>query len=247
VANKPKKSGSSAGVDRRARVEELKRQQQAQERKKTLLLAAIGIGVAAVLIVPSSLVLMHRNHQKHRDPATVGATAAAAQCDAVKIDPATGGQDHVDAQTHVDYATIPPSSGRHFQYPADVNERGYYTTKDTPTVEQLVHNLEHGYTIVWYDPKIATEELNVLKDIGGLLRNNSAFRKIIVAPWDVTRGAFPADRPIAMSHWGGPSDPTKPTSPENGYREFCGEASGGAIVQFMKDHPATDTPEPNTP
>jgi hypothetical protein len=156
VANKPKKSGSTAGADRRARVEELKRQQQAQERKKTLLLALIGIGVAAVLIVPSSLVLVHRNHQKHRDPATVGVSAAAAQCDAVKIDPATGGQDHVDAKTHVDYATVPPSSGRHFQFPADVNERGFYTTKDTPTVEQLVHNLEHGYTIVWYDPKIAS-------------------------------------------------------------------------------------------
>jgi hypothetical protein len=171
VANKPKKSGRGPGEDRRARVEELKRKQQAEERKKNLLLAAIGIGVAAVLIVPSTLVLMHKNHQKHRDPATLGVSAALASCDAVKIDPATGGQDHVDEKTHVDYATIPPSSGRHFQYPADVNVRGFYTTKDTPTVEQLVHNLEHGYTIVWYDPKIASDQLNVLKDLGGLLRN----------------------------------------------------------------------------
>ena len=221
--------------------------QQKEERRKNLLLAAIAIGVAAILIVPSTLVLVHRNHQKHRDPATIGASAAAAQCDAVKVDPATGGQDHVDAKTHVDYATIPPSSGRHFQFPADVNIRGYYTTKDTPTVEQLVHNLEHGYTVVWYDPKIASGELNVLKDVAGLLRNKQEFHKIIVAPWDTTRGAFPANRPIAMSHWGGPSDPNNAKSPQSGYREFCGQASGGAIEQFMRDHPATDSPEPNTP
>jgi len=86
----------------------------------------------------------------------------------------------------------------------------------------------------------------VLKDLAGLLRNKSEFHKIIVAPWDTTRGAFPPDRPIAMSHWGGPTKGTDPKS-ENGYREFCGKASGGAIQQFMRDHPASDSPEPNTP
>jgi hypothetical protein len=246
VANKPKKSGQGPGEDRRARVEELKRKQQAEERKKNLMLAAIGVGVAAVLIVPSTLVLMHKNKEKHRDPGTLGVTAALASCDAVLTDPATGGQDHVDEKTHVDYATIPPSSGRHFQYPADVNVRGFYTTKDTPTVEQLVHNLEHGYTIVWYDPKIASAQLDVLKDVGGLLRDKAQFKKIIVAPWDTTRGPFPAGKPIAMSHWGGPTKGTDVKS-ENGYREFCGQASGGAIEQFMTTYPATDAPEPNTP
>jgi hypothetical protein len=67
-----------------------------------------------------------------------------------------------------------------------------------------------------------------------------------VAPWDTTRGAFPADRPIAMSHWGGPTKGTD-IKTEQGYREFCGKASGGAIEQFMTTYPATDAPEPNTP
>jgi hypothetical protein len=101
-----------------------------------------------------------------------------------------------------------------------------------------VHNLEHGYTIAWYDPKIDSTQLATLKDLAGLLRGKPQYTKFIAAPWDVSRGAFPAGRPIALSHWGGQN---------KGYRQFCGLASGAAIVTFMNNHPATDTPEPNTP
>ncbi|MGH3682534.1 MAG: DUF3105 domain-containing protein, partial [Natronosporangium sp.] len=32
--------------------------------------------------------------------------------------------------------------------------RGFYTPDDRPRVEQLVHNLEHGYTVLWYLPQV---------------------------------------------------------------------------------------------
>jgi hypothetical protein len=101
-----------------------------------------------------------------------------------------------------------------------------------------VHNLEHGYTIAWYDPKIDSGQLATLKDLAGLLRGKQKYVKFIAAPWDTSRGAFPAGKPIALSHWGGDS---------HGYRQFCGQTSGAAIVTFMNIYPATDAPEPNTP
>lgn len=57
-----------------------------------------------------------------------------------------GGTDHVNVGTPVDYTSNPPSSGPHY---GQWIEAGFYDT----TVEDgyLVHNLEHGYVIIWYN------------------------------------------------------------------------------------------------
>jgi hypothetical protein len=234
-----KSSGARAAeFERRARTEELKRAQAAQERRRNLKLAVIGVVIVAGLVAIPVVQAVHRHQEKNRDPATLGVSTAAAMCDAALTDAATGSQDHVNAGVHVDYATVPPSSGRHFAIPVTVNARGFYTTKDSPPVEQLVHNLEHGYTIAWYDPKIDSAQLGTLRELAGLLRGKQQYTKFIAAPWDTSRGVFPAGRPIALSHWGGQN---------RGYRQFCGLTSGAAIVTFMNDHPATDAPDPNTP
>ncbi len=201
------------------------------------------MGGVCVVIVAGLIAIpvvheVHRNHQRNRAPADIGVTTAAAMCDAVITDTATGGQQHVDAGVHVDYATVPPSSGRHFSIPATVNSRGFYTTSDSPPVEQLVHNLEHGYTVAWYDPKIDAGQLSTLKDLAGLLHGKQKYVKFIAAPWDTSRGAFPTGKPIALSHW---------AADGHGYRQFCGQTSGDAIMTFMNTYPATDSPEPNTP
>jgi hypothetical protein len=225
-------------VDRRARVEELKRAQKAQERRKTLVFGGIGLVIAGALIAIPAVQVVHKNQQKNRAPSDIGVSAAAAMCDPVITDPASGGQKHVGAGVHVDYPFVPPSSGQHFEIPATVNSRGFYTTKDSPPVEQLVHNLEHGYTVAWYDPKIDDNQLSALKDLAGLLHNKAEYRKFIVAPWDLSRGPFPAGKPIALSHWG---------SKDKGYRQFCGQTSGAVVQTFMNTYPATDAQEPNTP
>lgn len=233
-----KASERAADSDRRARAEELRRVQQATEHRRNLQVAGVCAVVTAGLIAIPVVQEVHRNHQKNRDPSDVGVSTAAAMCDAVITDTATGGQDHVGAGVHVDYAQVPPSSGRHFSIPATVNSRGFYTTSDTPPVEQLVHNLEHGYTVAWYDPKIDAGQLSTLRDLAGLLHGKQKYVKFIAAPWDTTRGAFPTGKPIALSHWAADS---------HGYRQFCGQTSGAAIMNFMNSYPATDAPEPNTP
>jgi hypothetical protein len=57
------------------------------------------------------------------------------------------GQEHIPlGQKAVDWNTDPPTSGQHYDQPA---EGGFYEV--APPDEQLVHNLEHGYIILYYN------------------------------------------------------------------------------------------------
>lgn len=58
------------------------------------------------------------------------------------------GQLHVrDDESHPPYRTDPPTSGPHYGIPA---QPGFYDAPVAP--ETLVHNLEHGQIVIWYDP-----------------------------------------------------------------------------------------------
>ena len=76
------------------------------------------------------------------------AAAAAAKCKVAKF-PAEG-QSHVSG--HVDYKTKPPTSGNHNEIPA---ADGAYTK--APEMENLVHELEHGRIILWFQPNAAPQ------------------------------------------------------------------------------------------
>lgn len=57
------------------------------------------------------------------------------------------GAEHIpDGQQATDYNTDPPTSGQHYAQPA---EAGFY--EEAPPDEQLVHNLEHGHIVVYYN------------------------------------------------------------------------------------------------
>src|SRR5262245_59267371 len=49
-------------------------------------------------------------------------------------------------ESHTPYNSDPPTSGEHYPVPA---QAGFYT--EALPDEQLVHNLEHGYVIIWYN------------------------------------------------------------------------------------------------
>jgi hypothetical protein len=57
------------------------------------------------------------------------------------------GQNHINPGTpHDPYNSDPPTSGPHYPSPA---ETGFY--EEAPADEYLVHNLEHGHIIIWYN------------------------------------------------------------------------------------------------
>lgn len=244
-----KKPAAGTGADRKARVEALKKEQKAQERKKTLIFGGVAAVIVLILIGIPVMSIVNKNKEKKRAFDELGVPAALAACDAKPAEDKVGADDgdhETDPTVRINYETAPPSHGRHFASPITVNSRGFYSSDDAPRVEELVHNLEHGYNIVWYAPSVSGSQLDDLKTIASKMRDDNSTQKFIVVPWDAARGAFPANKTIAISHWGAPKTQGKYET-STGYREYCGQVSGQAIKSFVDAHPSDDSPEPNTP
>ena len=234
MANTPKQR-----VDRRAAVEEMRRAERAAARRRMIVLATVtgvvALGLIAAVTVPA---IMGGNSAPARGAiAAIGVPAAQAGCADPITQPATGVNDHVEPGVTVRYDTAPPAFGKHDgQYITD--PRHFYSPRDRPSVEKLVHSLEHGYTIVWYDDTVSGDQLQALRDLAVRMpKEANPGRWFIVAPWaaqDVAnRGSFPKGTHVAMTHWGA----------TDGVRQYCGKVSGAAVAAFVAKHPASDAPE----
>ncbi len=258
MASKPPSPSTprgAAAADRRARLSEIQKQQKGRERR-TLLMIVAGCTALVVLlgaVITYGVVDGKRKAEDNKPEnavMSIGVPAASASCDAVTTDAATGNSQHVGPGTdHADvkkvpYTTVPPSSGSHFVSPV-VDGRGYYTAADVPPVETLVHNLEHGYTVLWYLPAAGTakaDQLKQLAEVGGKLSASAG--KFVVAPWEVAYGAFPAGKSYALSHWSATPDASGKVTSQAGHRQLCGDLSGEVVKDFVATYPKTDAPEP---
>jgi hypothetical protein len=63
------------------------------------------------------------------------------------------GRDHIWPDHPAEYKSMPPASGPHFP---DPTEPGFYTVR--PAFGYLVHSLEHGSVVIYYDPSKLTKE-----------------------------------------------------------------------------------------
>lgn len=68
------------------------------------------------------------------------------------------GADHIRLASNFDYNSSPPTSGPHYEIPA---QPGFYPADSDIEPERLVHNLEHGQIVIWYRPDI--EDLGFLE------------------------------------------------------------------------------------
>lgn len=238
--------------ERKARVAEMQRLERERERKVRLRIIA---ACAAVLVVLGGViayaVVDAQNNQPEQAIAAIGVPASAASCDPVTNDQATGNQEHVGPNTNspntlkVDYDTVPPSTGAHFVSPV-VSDTKFYTATDRPALENLVHNLEHGYTILWYDEKAGDAVKSELEELASTANDTSWARdKFIVSAWDTSYGALPSDKKFALSHWSATIGDDGTIASQEGHRQLCGKLSGEVVRTFIQDHPATDAPEPN--
>jgi hypothetical protein len=238
--------------ERKARLAEIQRAQQSRERRTKL---AIIAGCLALLLVLAGVityaVIDGQSQQPENALATLGVTPAAASCSAVTTDPASGNGEHVGPGTpkaditSVKYSTVPPSFGQHFAQP-DLEGTHFFTSTDAPRIETLVHNLEHGYTVLWYDPKAPAAKVKVVKEIAEMApRTGWAQDKFIASPWDPKYGAFPAGKLYALSHWAAKVKPDGSVESQAGHRQLCGDISGEVVKQFIEKFPRTSAPEPN--
>ncbi|MEV4199909.1 DUF3105 domain-containing protein [Micromonospora globbae] len=197
----------------------------------------LGTLLLAVAVVP--FVRAYADSAAHRPAAEIGVDLARSGCDPELTDPVRGVGVHVGPGTAEPYATriqydlVPPSSGPHFVVPAPAVRR-FYTTRDRPAIEILVHNLEHGYTILWYVEPLVRDQIEALRALAQKFGDDRYGGRFVVAPWDPGYGEFPAGRPLALSHWGATA----------GYRQFCAAVSGAAVERFVLAHPPSDSPEP---
>lgn len=97
------------------------------------------------------------------------------------------------------YNTDPPTSGRHY---ANELDAGFYNETDRDSIPDfpegyLVHNLEHGYVIFWYNCDLVTDgECTELKSqIRSVLDRENNF-KVIAFPWDSLKV------PVVLTSWG---------------------------------------------
>ena len=243
----PKKQVSQ---DRKARIAEMQQQEKSRENRVRLQIIA---GCVALLLVLGAVITYAIFDARGNTPevaiSAIGVPASAASCDPVTTDKTTGNGDHVDttgAAPKVKYTTVPPSSGGHYQAP-EVSDRRFFTAADRPKMERLVHNLEHGYTVLWYDEKAGEPkkaQLEELAQVANKLEPSS--QKFIVSAWDTAYGELPAGKKFALSHWSA-TPGTEQTAEANqvGNRQLCGDLSGEIVKAFVEKHPRTASPEPN--
>jgi hypothetical protein len=107
---------------------------------------------------------------------------------------------HVEAETDPGpYNSDPPTSGRHY---AESLPSGFYEESEAANFGaypegRLVHSLEHGYVILWYDcEELSQDDCIQLK--GGIrqVMDDAGNLKVIAFPWSSIA------EPVVMTSWG---------------------------------------------
>jgi hypothetical protein len=236
----------SKDKDRRAVVEEMRKQQQKAEKRRSRAIFAAILVVALVIIGLGAYPLIKQNQVAAGDLETIGASAEAANCQDVVKKSAEGSADHREIGTDITYQDAPPAFGPHYPQTAGFN-RKFYSPGDRPEIEYVVHNLEHGYNILWYDETVAGDDAKLadVKAIANKFPGSDFENKFIAAPWTGEDGdPFPKGMHVAMTHWsmGGTNGNEEG---QRGITQYCAEPSGEAVATFVEDYPYTDSPEPN--
>ena len=241
---------NAKNTERRAMVEQMRAEQARKERMRSLaILGTCIVVVVGLLGVAVVKYVQDRNHDNAIAKAKIGdlgVKKAAAACDPVITKKPTGAArsgatgSHVDVGTKVTYAQNPPAFGQHWPNFIQSSEyRNFYAPSERPEVERLVHSMEHGHTLIWYDSTITSgsKAYQDLEAIAAKFANTTTYINIV--PWLSTDGgAFPDGKHVALTHWTGPTDK------QMGVWEYCGKPSGEVIGDFVKKYPNTDAPEP---
>lgn len=125
------------------------------------------------------------------------------------------------------YSSLPATSGPHWD-PSGLAQWGVYSTPQPET--QLIHNLEHGGVVIWYDPEALTvEQIDALTNhVNAQTATGLSGRyKFILSPWG---GREPLPAPVVATTWR--------------WLLELQTADTDAIDEFARAHYG-DAPEPN--
>jgi hypothetical protein len=246
------KSSKSARSERAKVVEQMRAQQKAAERRRgtIIVVACVLVAVGIVAAAATGPILDHIRTSKFSGKPLSAIGAPASVCQKVTTKPADGNQQHLADGSPISYPDAPPAFGKHYLTP-DAMARKFYTAQDRPALGTLVHNEEHGYTILWYDDSIAKDrtKMDQIRAIAGKFAGTSDLRdKFKAVPWTSKDGsAFPNGQHVAFTHWsvGGTQNAAAGAAKQVGVWQYCSDISGAALSTYMTDYPFSDSPEPN--
>lgn len=243
------KSSKSDKTDRQATVDKMLSRQKAAERSRGFMIVGVAIAVAVLIVGAAAYKPLKDKYDvsqlKSESLSDLGAAASA--CSDITTKEATGNQQHVEVGTPLDIQDAPPAFGQHYNVWEPMDKK-FYSASDRPELGRLIHNLEHGYTIVWYNEAAADDEetMDTLRAFTTKFPGTTNLRnKFIVAPWlDTDPGEFPEGKTIAYTHWSAGGVGTDATGTQVGVWQYCSEPSGEALETFMIKYPYMDSPEP---
>jgi hypothetical protein len=249
---KQSKSSRAARTERQKVVEQMRARQKAAERRRGGIIVALCVLVAVLIIGAAAWgpVSDHFKQQKYAGKALEQIGSPASTCQKPTTKPANGNQQHIPDGSPVSYPDNPPAFGEHYIDP-DPMARKFYTAQDRPALGTLVHNEEHGYTILWYDHSVTddSEQMAQIRAIADKFAGTSDLRdKFKAVPWTNDDGKpFPGGRHVAFTHWsvGGTENAAAGNAQQVGVWQYCSSTSGAALKSFMLRYPFSDSPEPN--
>ena len=189
---------ASAAVSKK--LEEKQRRREAEERKKEALRKAhrrrnLLTTVVALLVLGAvvAAIVVQRNSEKTATQ-NYGVPVADANCGEVE-EQEIQGADHIDVgAAHEPYSTNPPTSGPHYNEPGlGPVQTGFYSDAAEAPPEGVVHNLEHGMIVIYYNPDAPSD---VLADIELAVDDESV--ATVATPWSGIDG----DANLVLTAWG---------------------------------------------
>ncbi|MFF1275954.1 DUF3105 domain-containing protein [Streptomyces marokkonensis] len=180
-------SAKKSSAARTARIEEMRRAEQARERRARILTIAAGVVVVAGLVV-GGVVLVRSQSDDDGTSAAGGAKNAGKFVtgkDGVRTWEGSLGRNHVTKK--VDYPVTPPVGGDH--NPAWMNCNGdVYTDEINNT--NAVHSLEHGAVWVTYNASAGKADVDALA------------AKVKKTPYTLMSPVDGQKEPILLTAWG---------------------------------------------
>ena len=194
--------------------EQIRAQMQRRKRNRTIGTVLVALALAATVVGFLLLPGTDDGVDLPGPQALVDAApdaAVAASCEEVRTVEPYG----TDDQTHIGgagfatlpdlstYPSVPPTSGPHDG--GGTLPAGIYDSP--PPMGLLLHSLEHGGVVVWYDPGAPAAEIARIKDFYGQRIGDVAAGqdRVIVAPYDYPAddgaGSLPAGARMALVAW----------------------------------------------
>ena len=171
------------------KLEQKQRRREAEEAKRSELKRAalrrnlITSGIALVVIA-AVVALVISDRQAENAP--IGpANAEAAGCGEIEEFPELS-RDHIqEGSEHEPYNSEPPTSGPHYASPAEAQ---FFESPVEP--ERVVHNLEHGQIVIWYQSDLPESTIDSLQE---MVEDAAPF--VLATPYSG------AEQPIVYTAW----------------------------------------------